>query len=280
MPGFALCRHWACSFACLAWLVLGGSQLAALPKNRQPVPELSQQAAADLLQQLRLLRLSRDVYVEFELESLLRNTPTRRKRGWLAWSWNDRGLVQRLALLPVAGGAQNLPIQEWILHSGIDSQAWTRKNSQPFERIDGIDLLRPLTPHGLFSIFDFLMPYIHWQGFNYTGAGRLKSREVHYIDLLAPPSNPLQRMVPRVRLALDARYAVPLSVKRYDIDGNVQWEQKIESIQKLDGQYVPKQYLIKSISTGDRERFVMRSMKLQGPLDPQLFDPLLPAPMP
>lgn len=253
---------------------------SALPKNRQPVPELSQEAASNLVHQLRSLRLSSDVYVEFELESLPRNAPTRRSRGWLAWSWSDGGLMQRLALLPAAGGAQNLPTQEWILHNGIASQAWTRKKTQPFKLIDGIDLLQPLTPHGLFSVFDFLMPYIHWPNFSYDGAGRLKSREVHYIDLLAPPSSPLDLMVPRVRLALDARYAVPLSVKRYDIDGKVQWEQKIESIQKLDGQYVPKQYLIKSISSGDRERFVMRAMKLQTPLEPQLFDPDLPASMP
>lgn len=280
MPHFALCRCWPRFILCFYWGLIGCIDSSALPKNRQPVPELSQEAASDLVHQLRSLRLSSDVYVEFELESLPRNAPTRRSRGWLAWSWSNGQLMQRIALLPAQSHARDLPMQEWILHGGSDFNAWSRSNSQSFEPIVGSELLRPLTPHGLFSVFDFLMPYIHWSNFSYDGAGRLKSREVHYIDLLASPSNPLNLLVPRVRLALDARYAVPLFVKRYDFEGNVQWEQKIESIQKLDGQYVPKQYLMKSISSGDRERFVMRTVQLKGPLDAQLFDPYLPASMP
>lgn len=280
MPEYAAWRSSA-RFCCYCLgLVFCGLHLLALPKNRQPVPELSQAAAFDLLHQLRSLRLASDVYVEFELESLPRNAATSRTRGRLAWSWNERGLIQRLVLLPTADTASHSTTREWILHGGPQSRAWMRTGSQAFEPIYGLALLQPLTQDGLFSVFDFLMPYIHWQSFRYEEAGRLKSRDVHYISLLTPKSDPFDGMVPRVRLALDARYAVPLSIKRYDHQGRLQWEQKIESIQKIDGQYVPKQYLIKSTLTGDRERFVMRAVKLQAPLDPQLFDPAFSSSMP
>jgi hypothetical protein len=265
---------------CFLGLVFVSLPLLALPKNRQPVPELSQEAAIDLLYQLRSLRLDRDVFVEFELESLPRNAATSRTRGRLAWSWDEAGLLQRLTLLPVSEAASNGSTREWILHSGPQSRAWMRTGSQPFEPVNGVDLLQPLIPAGLFSAFDFLMPFVHWQTFRYEEAGRLKSREVHYISLLAPKSDPIGAVVSRVRLALDARYAVPLSIKRYDQQGRLEWEQKIESIQKIEGQYMPKQYVIKSSLTGDRERFVMRSVKLQGPVNSQLFDPAVAVSVP
>ena len=280
MPQYAFGKSSARVFLCFLGLVFGGLHLLALPKNRQPVPELSQEATIDLLYQLRSLRLDRDVSVEFELESLPRNAATLRTRGRLAWSWDEAGLLQRLTLLPASEAASNGATREWILHSGPQSRAWMRSGSQPFESVNGVDLLQPLIPDGLFSAFDFLMPFIHCQTFHYEGAGRLKSREVHHISLLVPKSDPIEAVVSRVRLALDARYAVPLSIKRYDQQGRLEWEQKIESIQKIEGQYMPKQYVIKSSLTGDRERFVMRSIKLQGPVNPQLFDPAVSASMP
>ena len=101
MPHFALCRCWP-RFS----LHLGGLicciDSSAFPKNRQPVPGIIAGSCINLVHQLRSLRLSSDVYVEFELESLPRNAPTSRSRGWLAWSWSDGQLMQRFALLPAA----------------------------------------------------------------------------------------------------------------------------------------------------------------------------------
>ena len=251
----------------------------ALLKNRRPVQELNPAAVSDLLNHLRSLRISSDVYAEFELESLPRNQPTRRMSGSLAWSWNESGMVQRLSLSVPSKSSSDGFVKEWILHNGIHAKAWTRSGVGAFERMNASAMLQPLTPSSLFSVFDLLMPFIQWHAFNYEGAGRLSGREAHFISMLAPPNSPYLKLVPKVTLALDSEYALPLSVKRFDADGELQWVQKIESFRKFDGHYFPKKFLIKSISTGDRERIVMHDIKLMDALDHKLFDPTSVSPL-
>lgn len=256
--------------------------LMAQPKNRRPLQDLSAREASDLLAQFRTHRLSGDAIISFELAILPRTMPTRRVSGRLALSWNHRGLVQRVAILSApSDSTDSTLVREWLLQGGPVPQAWSRSGSAAsFQWLNKAELLQPLVIDGYLTPFDLQMPYVYWKHFNYEGVGRLMSRHVHYYRLQPPQSKQSVSPWPSVRVAIDERYALPLAVQRYDADGALQFEQKIESIQRVSGQTIPKQYIMKSTERGDRVRFVLQSIKLDVTLDPKLFDPLEPSDWP
>ncbi|CAI8338611.1 MAG: Uncharacterised protein [Opitutia bacterium UBA7350] len=219
-------------------------------------------------------RLQGDYTFKFLLEHLPRRGRTVRYEGILWGSWNEYGPVTRFAMHP--NGAQQKAGRsndmEWIFQNGRKQKVWSRtKRSDKFVPMESDKLMEPLFKGVLYRPFDLLMPFIHWEDYQYEGSKAVGARLVHQF-LMMPPAGYDLPGVHAVRLGLDSEYQALLRIEILDENKKTATQFEVESFKKVQGQYIVKRITLGEKLSGDRTRFRVVSAALNLKLPVQIFE--------
>ena len=225
------------------------------------------------LHAFRNQRLEGDFCFRFQLEHLPRRGSSVRYYGSMWGAWNDRGPITRIKLNAKPSDAGNSEV-ELILQNGADPMVWLR-NAQTncFDRLEGAALFRPLLPEIVFTPFDFLMPFLYWDNYDYEGSGRMRSRVVRNF-LMRPESNSATPdWLQSVRVGIDDAYNALLHIEVLEKPDRKRSSFTVESFKKVQGQWIVKYIVMKDWKSRDRTRFKVFSASVGLSFPEAVFSP-------
>lgn len=235
---------------------------------------------AEKLAAFRNQRMAGDFYFEFQLEHKPRRARTVRYDGMLWGTWNASGPLSRFAIYPEAGGgkADNESAEpvELIVQNGREPQAWIRRSGESdFQLIQGAELFEPILPGLAYAPFDLQMPFVYWEAFEYEGPTLAMGSRVAQQFLMLPPTDSAsaQRGISGVRIGLDDTYDALLTIEVLDADGDEESRFAVESVKKLQGQYIVKRITLTDYPSKDRTTFKVDSASVGLSWDRNLFEP-------
>lgn len=104
----------------------------------------------------------------------------------------------------------------YLMDGGKLPRIWKWEDDR-FSTFPVEDMNEPLAPGFSITLFEILMPYLHWKDSIYQGPTRILGRPVHRFVL----ENPKENFGPgHVELAIDESYAVMLQLRSYNRDGS------------------------------------------------------------
>jgi len=226
----------------------------------------------------RAQRLEGDFCFKFQLEQKPRRGKTVRYDGVMYGSWNERGPVSRFQLFPEQIGKEapiGLSAIEMIVQNGVAPEVWVRRHaSERFTLIADEALFEPIFEGVLYTPFDLQMPFIFWEDYVYEGPSRVLSR-IGQRFLMQPPEGSLaaQNGVTAVRIALDDAYYALLQVEVLGADGHERSRFTVESLKKVQGQYIVKEIKLKNLFSKDATSFNVKAASVGLIFDAAVFDP-------
>lgn len=253
--------------------------LAQRPSNDVVKPgmeRIDEEEGVRRLEAFRRQRLEGDYVFEFQLEHKPRRARTVRYDGIMWGTWNDQGALTRLKVLSGEAEESMSPaLVELIIQNGPEPSAWIRRDAtKEFKPVQGEALFEPLLPGLVYSVFDLQMPFIYWDEFIYEGPSLVGASRVAQRFLMIPPedSESARQGIKGVRILLDDTYNAILRIEVIDDDGSVKSEFSVESLKKIQGQYIVKKITIEDYSSKDRTTFRVMDADVGIRLDRELFD--------
>lgn len=238
---------------------------------------INEEEGARRLEAFRRQRLEGDYVFEFQLEHKPRRARTVRYDGIMWGTWNDKGALTRLKVLSgEAGDNTSSTLVELIIQNGSEPSAWIRRDAtEEFKPVQGEALFEPLLPGLVYSVFDLQMPFIYWDEFIYEGPSLVGASRVAQRFLMIPPedSESARQGIKGVRILLDNTYNAILRIEVIDNDESVKSEFSVESLKKIEGQYIVKKITIEESSSKDRTTFRVMDADVGIRLDRDIFDP-------
>jgi hypothetical protein len=237
---------------------------------------IDQEEGARRLEAFRQQRLQGDYVFEFQLEHKPRRARTVRFDGIMWGSWNERGAVTRLKVLPRNGGVDesSAPI-ELIIQNGTQPEAWIRRGpSEAFQQVEGDALFEPLLPGLVYSVFDLQMPFIYWDEYDYEGPSLVGASRVAQNFLMRPPEESASERqgIQGVRVSLDDTYNALWRVEVIGDDGDLRSKFSVESFKKVQEQYIVKRITLVDYPSKDRTTFDVTDANVGIHLDRDLFE--------
>lgn len=225
-------------------------------------------------------RLAGDFYFEFQLEHKPRRARTVRYDGMMWGTWNEQGPLSRIVIYPNAANHGTVPETErpveLIVQNGQVPAAWIRRSGEAdFKPIQGQALFEPILPGLLYSPFDLQMPFVYWERFEYEGpALAMGSRVAQQFLMLPPEDSPsAQRGISGVRIGLDDTYDALLTIEVLGADEKPGSRFAVESVQKLQSQYIVKRITLTDYPSKDRTTFNVNAASVGLSLSRDLFAP-------
>lgn len=267
-----------CALAVVGLLFVPLASSAQRPSNYVVKPgmeRIDQEEGERRLEAFRQQRLEGDYVFEFQLEHKPRRARTVRYDGVMWGSWNEQGAVTRFKVLPDDAEASTATgLVELIIQNGPHARAWMRRDrTEEFKPVQGKALFEALLPGLVYSIFDLQMPFIYWEEFIYEGPALVGASRVAQRFLMIPPagSESERQGIKGVRVSLDDTYNAILRIEVIDEDGSVKSEFSVESLKKVQGQYIVKKITLEDYSSKDRTTFKVVDASVGLQLDKELF---------
>lgn len=259
------------------------AQRAGGEKPSRFMQRIDQEEGARRLAAFRQQRLEGDYCFEFELQHKTNKSNGRIRYQGVMWgSWNEMGPVTRFKVLPaklkVGEPAGDPRPVELIIQNGVVPQVWIRRSDkETFALLEGEALFEPILPGLLYSPFDLQMPFVYWEDFTYEGPTLIGTSRVAQQFLMQPPAGSASaaRGVSGVRVGLDDTYNTFWRIEVIDAVGEVVSRFSVNSIKKVQGQYIVKQITLKDYSSKDRTTFKVGAASVGILLNRDLFCPNL-----
>ena len=234
------------------------------------------------LQSLRNQRIDGDYCLRFQLIHKPRRGSSQYYDGTLYGSFIENRPMIRVLLkatdhIGIELSASREVLAEIIIHGGISSSAWLRRNlSDTFLLMQGTETLNPIVPNLLFRTFDLQMPYVHWQNYLYVGPDRIgRVGGVQVFNMYPPAESPAALTgVEYVRIALDNSYSALRSASIILISEAVESVLETRSFAKVQNQWILREVALSDPTTKDCTSFKVSSVALGITLDSSIFNPV------
>ena len=181
------------------------------PSARQMPDRLDQESGESLINVFRRGQSVGDFGYRFELEERPYRDSSWSLNGRLYGHWYGDPYWTRLELDLEDGSTVT-----WLLQNGREPAIWKWLESG-FEKVDPDTWSDPLVDGSSVTIFDLLMPYIHWPEFEYLGPTRHLGRPIQRFYLLNPNADGDPAVV---EAYIDEAFFALLQVRSYDADGD------------------------------------------------------------
>lgn len=204
------------------WFVLLGVVLLVVPEGlaqfkgrtppaRQMPDRLDQESGEALLESFRGGQGVGVFGYKFELEERPYRDSSWQLSGRLYGHWFGDPYWSRLEIDQDSGEAA-----VWLLRNGREPAIWKWQDDR-FREVEPANWNNPLIDGSSVTIFDLLMPYIHWQESEYLGPTRHLGRPIQRFLL----QNPIADAEPAVVEAyIDEAFFALLQVRSYDAEGD------------------------------------------------------------
>lgn len=260
--------------------VVADAQRAGGERPSRFMDRIDAEEGAAKLTAFRGQRLAGDFYFEFQLEHKPRRARTVRYNGKMWGTWKGQGPLSRIAIdpNPVHGNTAPQATQpvELIIQSGPVPAAWIRRSGgEGFEPIEGAALFEPILAGLLYSPFDLQMPFVYWERFQYEGPALAMGSRVAQQFLMLPPekSASAQWGISGVRIGLDDTYDALLTIEVMDSEMVASWRVAVESVRKVQSQYIVKRMTLTDYPSKDRTTFNVTAAAVGLSLQRDLFAP-------
>lgn len=258
----------------------GYSQRAGGERPSRFMDRIDAEEGAAKLAAFRNQRLAGDFYFEFQLEHKPRRARTVRYDGLMWGTWNENGSISRLIVYPNSdepklNGESAGPV-ELIVQNGPEPKAWIRRSNEgDFRQIQDQEMFEPILPELFYSPFDLQMPFVYWKTFSYEGPSLAMGSRVAQQFLMYPPENSpsMRQGIKGVRIGLDDTYNALLTIEVLNAEEDVTSRFAVESVQKLQEQYIVKWITLTDYPSKDRTTFKVDSASVGLSLNPDLFAP-------
>ncbi|WP_269525026.1 hypothetical protein [Coraliomargarita parva] len=227
----------------------------------------------------RSQRLEGDFCFQFELVHKPRRARSLYFDGTMWGSWNEQGPVTRYELINDAGEADAQRI-ELIVQNGSGAGVWRRVDGKGrFQELIGEDMFDPVLPGTLFRPFDLLMPFVYWDRFEYEGPGLVGVGAYSAVQnyLMYPPEDFVADELGAVRLSISDDFNALFRIEILSPEMKVMTTFTVESVRKVQGQYIVGEMSLFDVSTRDRTTFKVERAATGLSLDRLYFDPLADA---
>ncbi|WP_309383435.1 outer membrane lipoprotein-sorting protein [Cerasicoccus frondis] len=236
------------------------------------VETIDQVEGREIIESFRNQRLRGDFVFLFDLV----HQPSRAKdvvyQGILWGTWNQAGPLNRISVWPK--GKRKTQTREFIVQGGAEPRVWTLKDGKAIE-MGKEQQGEPFFPGMNYTPYDIVMPFAHWDVYEYTDSKRLaRGRPAHFFTFYAP-GNVAERMpdLAAVELAIDASFNAPLTAKMYDTQGKRLRTLDVGGFKEIDDQYIVKEIDLIDERSGDKTRFRVTGAALDMALPATLFAP-------
>jgi hypothetical protein len=264
----------------LYFCLVGYTQRAGGERPSRFMNRIDPEEGAAKLAAFRSQRLAGDFYFEFQLEHKPRRARTVRYDGMMWGTWNADGPVSRLIVYPnkserASPGEPVKPV-ELIVQNGPVPKAWIRRSSEAdFRRIRDQALFEPILPGLFYSPFDLQMPFVYWEQFGYEGPRLAMGSRVAQQFLMYPPEDSPSKLqgIAGVRIGLDDTYNALLTIEVLNAEEDITSRFAVESVQKLQEQYIVKRITLTDYPSKDRTTFKVDSASVGLTLNSDLFAP-------
>ena len=149
-----------------------------------------------------------------------------------------RSGVFRIEIFPDPGIVEQ---KVFLLRNPLEPRAWVGYQNQNILEVLSRDaLLQPMIPGMNQTLFDFLMPFVFWEG-EYLKSGKVAGRPSHLYEF-ASPSWVTETMPDwsRVVLALDDAYQAPLRVEVFSETAQLLRSTTLRSYKKVGEEWIVK----------------------------------------
>lgn len=255
--------------------LLASGRPATDHRGPQPVETIDQEEGREVIERFRHSRIEGDYLMRFNFIHLPRRGETQLYEGILWGSWQGDGPLMRLALWPEN---QQSEVRQWLIHGGSDACVWEILSDDTLSAVPRSAWTSPMLPGIVYSVFDIVMPFIHWNDFDYTGSKRMKGRPAHLFDMRPPAANApavnLYAGLHHVELALDADFNALLRAVVYDADDDKLRSFNVMSWKKLSNDnYIVKAIDLVDEQSRDKTRFRVTAAVTNTVLPEAVFDP-------
>lgn len=254
-------------------ILLSASLLPAQPRGRVPPylqnpDRLDADEGARVIRQFRQIGLMGDFVFTVQLVHEPYRGAARTYPGTLAGEWGVTPRT-RLELAPLPG--ENSP-RHFLQWNGPEARIWAHIGDQT-RLLTADQLHQPLLPGITITPFDLQMPFIYWNDYVYEGSRRLRGRGVHFFLLYPPESDPRYAEMGGVRVAIDADFNVTVRAETLDLDGNVLKRLEVQSVKKVQEQWIVRRIDLIDLQTRDRTRLEVQAARLALDLPDRIFEP-------
>jgi len=268
----------------LASLLLGSSLARAQPlhseevANPAPVPLSSADADQELFK-FRHGRLDGDFCLAFELLHRPRRGDDTAYIGAAWGTWNDQGPITRFRVIQKSTASTSGPpaatpvIWEWLVQNGATPHIWALTPGTTTAReVPATEWRTPLFPGTVYTPFDLLMPFLYWADSTYAGTDRPNGRGVDMFVLKPPASAPVPS-IGSVRISMDREFLNLVRTEQFDPKGKLVRKFDLQSFAKVQEQWMIQTCQLLDVTTGDYDRFDVKSAAMKQKLDAVIFDP-------
>lgn len=164
--------------------------------------------------------------------------------------------------------------ENYLLLSGQKPKAWIYlfDNKEP-RRISDKQLFDPIVSGMNQSPFDILLSFVFWE-FKYLKSGRVAGRPSHIYSFTPPGWVKNARPdIANITLALDDNYQAPLRVETFSKKGVPNRTYILNSLKKIDGQWIVKSIDCKDRSNRSTTRFEVTAAALNLDFGLRVFSP-------
>lgn len=238
---------------------------------RRGMERIDEAEGARRLQAFRQQGLVGDYVFEFQLEHKPRKAPTVRYEGVMWGRWNDRGALSRFKIF--ANRERDAAV-ELILQNGYEPEAWIRRDpGETFKLIQGQALFEPILPELTYSVFDLQMPFIYWDAFEYEGPSLVGASRIGQGFVMLPPEGSASQAqgISGVRVLLDDTYNALWRVEVLNGDGSLRSRFSVESIKKVQEQYIVKRITHTEYPSKNSTTFNVLDASVGIELEPDFF---------
>lgn len=222
------------------------------------------------LEEFRASRLPAGFYLAFELRWLPRRGEPRTVPGRM---WGMPGAAGPLTLVVLDEGRGDAerrlllrggPRPELWLAEGEGAEARPLRDDETFAPLAGM----PLTPFGL------LLPFVHWDSWDYEGLERVAGRPAHAF-LFAPPEGfPVAEAgFAGVRAWLDGQFGAPTRVSYLDAEGQPVRTMSTVEVSKVGEHWIVRTLDVRDEVTRDKARLEVRAAATGLAFDAGWFEP-------
>lgn len=226
-----------------------------------------------LLQSFRHVGIQGAYWLRFELRVMPRRGPERHFSGEMFGTQGKQGPLTKLSVTDPASTAGNRT-QLYLLHGGGAAAAWAwnagERGVTPAS-VDREGLLVPLEGTDL-TLFDLLMPFLHWSDFVYEGVANVRGRPAHAL-LLYPPAPAVPGVPSAVRVFLDTQFSALTQTEWLDAAGRPLKTVTVLDLKKTGEQWVVKSIDLRNHATRAKTRFAVKEIATGLELPRRMFEP-------
>ena len=224
--------------------------------------DLSPDAASERWGQFASSRLGGDYAMAFDLTHRPLRGEDVKYKGYMLGAEFGGAVYTRIYVAPLAAIENG---ETFILkNSPSGSAVWKFENGK-FVELKKQDWQKPLIKGLLYSPFDLLMPYKHWQA-KYAGAGRV-GQAVHNFDL---ENSAFARQ--KVRVSLTRDFNAPAQIQIFE-NSVLKKTARLGSVKKVDGLWIMREASVKDNSTRNNDVLRFTHAKFKIALPKEIFAP-------